>query len=333
MFAMLLTSPAPVSTSPLQKVEMDPPIPGPDEITIRVSACGVCHTDLHTVEGDLDLPVLPIVPGHQIVGRVERCGEGEARFEPGERVGVAWLSRTCGHCRFCLTGRENLCVEARFTGYHRNGGYGEVACASQQYVYRLPEDFDDLQAAPLLCAGIIGYRALKLSGIKAGKRLGLYGFGASAHVTIQLARYLGLETYVFSRGEGHRELAARLGAAWTGQVPEKPPVPLDASIIFAPAGELVPAALAALDHGGTLVLGGIHMTPVPSLDYEQHLYYEKKVLTVTANTREDGEEFLELASTIPVESRVRTYSMWDANDALIDLKQGKIDGAAVLVRE
>ncbi len=331
MRAMLLEKPAPVSTSPLKKVEIAPPVPGQDQIAVKVAACGVCHTDLHTVEGDLQLPALPLIPGHQIVGRVEDLGEKVTRFSVGDRVGIAWLHRACGSCGFCTTGRENLCPEARFTGFHLNGGYSELVCAPEKFAYHLPEDFDDLQAAPLLCAGIIGYRALKLSGIRAGMRLGLYGFGASAHVTIQIARHMEIEVYVFSRGKSHRKLAEELGAVWTGRVPDRPPVGLDASIIFAPAGELVPPALEALDRGGTLVLGGIRMSPVPVLDYERHLYHEKILRSVTASTRRDGEQFLELAAAIPVRTRVKPYPLKEANRALLDLKEGRIDGAAVLV--
>jgi propanol-preferring alcohol dehydrogenase len=331
MRAMLLEKTAPASASPLRKVDLPSPVPGPLEVVLKVSACGVCHTDLHTVEGDLELPRLPLIPGHQVVGRVEKCGDRVTRFQPGDRVGVAWLSWTCGTCRFCSTGRENLCPEARFTGLDSDGGYGERICASEAFAYHLPDTFEDLQAAPLLCGGIIGYGAFKLSGMKAGGRLGLYGFGSSAHVTIQVARHFGVDVYVFSRGEGRRKLAEDLGAVWTGRVPDRPPVPLDASIIFAPAGELVPPALEVLDRGGTLVIGGIHMSPVPPLNYQDHLYYGKTLRSVTANTRSDGEEFLDLASEIPVQTRIETYSLWEANRALLDLKGGQIEGAGVLI--
>jgi len=331
MRAMQLKEPAPAGFSPLEEVRLPRPVPRPDEVLVKVTACGVCHTDLHTVEGDLQLPILPLIPGHQVVGRVEELGENIAHLKVGDRVGMAWLHRTCGSCRFCISGRENLCPEARFTGLHRNGGYAEFVCAPGRFVYHLPEGFGDIQAAPLLCAGIIGYRAFQLSGILAGGRLGLYGFGASAHVTIQLARHMGVEVFAFSRGADHRNLARDLGAVWTGQAPDRPPEKLDAAIIFAPAGDLVPAALEALDRGGTLVLGGIHMSPVPALDYERHLYYEKTLRSVTANTRQDGNEFLELAALIPVRTRVSTYSLAEANAALLDLKDGKIDGAAVLI--
>lgn len=331
MRAMLLEKPAPVRTAPLRMVEVDPPVPGPEEIIVRVTACGVCHTDLHTVEGDLPLPVLPLVPGHQIVGTVQELGGEVTRFQLGDRVGIAWLHWTCGTCRFCTTGRENLCHKARFTGLNHHGGYAELARIPAPFAYHLPESFSDTQAPPLLCAGIIGYRALELSGIQRGGRLGLYGFGASAHVAIQIARHRGIDTYVFSRGEGHRKLAEELGAVWTGQVPDRPPEDLDAAIIFAPAGELVPPALEGLDRGGTLILAGIHMSPVPVLDYGRHLYYERTLKSVTANTREDGEGFLQLAAAIPVRTKVTSYPLKDANAVLKELKEGKIDGAAVLV--
>ncbi|MDF1525907.1 MAG: zinc-dependent alcohol dehydrogenase family protein [bacterium] len=331
MRAMLLEKPAPISTSPLKRVEIDSPVPEPHQIAVKVAACGVCHTDLHTVEGDLQLPWLPLIPGHQVVGKVEVLGKNVTRFKVGDRVGIAWLHWTCGSCRFCTSGRENLCPEAQFTGFHHNGGYSDFVCAPEKFAYHLPEGFSDIQAAPLLCAGIIGYRALELTGIQAGGRLGLYGFGASAHVTIQIARHRGIEVYVFSRGEGHRRLAKELGAVWTGQVPDRPHDRLDASIIFAPAGDLVPPALEALDRGGTLVLGGIHMSPVPVLDYKRHLYCEKTLRSVTASTRRDGQEFLELAASIPVRTQVTTYPLMEANRALRDIKEGRIDGAAVLI--
>ncbi|UCG39388.1 MAG: zinc-dependent alcohol dehydrogenase family protein [bacterium] len=331
MRAMLLEKPGPVSSSPLRRAEVPEPAPGPGEVAVRVSACGVCHTDLHTVEGDMPLPRLPVIPGHQVTGTVEAAGEGARRFRAGQRVGIAWLGSTCGACTFCRSGRENLCREARFTGYHRDGGYAERVLVPESFAYALPDGFSDIQAAPLLCAGIIGFRSLRLSGIKPGGRLGLYGFGASAHVAIQVARHWGCEVYVFSRGREHRALAEDLGAAWTGRVPESPPVPLDSSIIFAPAGELVPEALTHLDRGGTLALAGIHMSPVPRLDYAKHLYYEKTVRSVTASTRADGEDLLALASAIPISTHATQFPLAEANHALQELKAGRISGAAVLV--
>ena len=331
MKAMMLNFPAPISTAPLKEVELDVPVPGPGELLVAVSACGVCHTDLHTVEGDLPRLKLPLIPGHQVVGTVAGTGRDTGLFKQGDRVGVAWLYTTCGRCVFCTSGRENLCTEALFTGLDRHGGYAQYLCVPEKFAYMLPSGFGDLEAAPLLCAGIIGYRALRLCGIEPGQRLGLYGFGSSAHVAIQVARHWDCDVHVFSRGAEHRRLAGELGAVWTGKVPEVPDVKLDASIIFAPAGDIVPPALEALERGGTLVLAGIHMSPLPVLDYERHLYYEKKVVSVTANTRSDGQELLELAAGIPIRTKTTTYPLHEANKALLDLKEGRINGAAVLV--
>jgi alcohol dehydrogenase, propanol-preferring len=330
MRAMQLEFPAPLSGEPLKMVELPQPVPGPGQILLRVSYCGVCHTDLHTVEGELPLKRLPIIPGHQVVGQVAARGPGATRFTPGDRVGLAWLHHTCGACEYCLGGRENLCREARFTGLHQDGGYAELVVAEEDFLYRLPENFPDEAAAPLLCAGIIGYRALKLSNIKHGGRLGLFGFGASAHIAIQVARFWECEVYVFTRSPAHRELAQNLGAAWVGQAQETPPGELDSAIIFAPAGSLVPEALRLLARGGTLALAGIYMTAIPSLNYEQHLYYEKTVRSVTANTRKDGAELLELAARIPIIPKVRLFPLEEANQALQLLKAGRIDGAGVL---
>ncbi|HEX6185089.1 MAG TPA: zinc-dependent alcohol dehydrogenase family protein, partial [Pyrinomonadaceae bacterium] len=299
MRACRLHNPAPVETRPLRFAEDTPaPEPGDKELLVRVSACGVCRTDLHVVEGELPVRLSPVIPGHQIVGRVAAVGERVEGFNAGERVGAAWLNRTCGACRFCRAGRENLCESPQFTGWTVNGGFAEYAVAPAAFTYRLPEGFDDLQAAPLLCAGIIGYRALRLTGLGddgrgwAGARLGIYGFGAAGHVSIQLARARGAEVYVATRDrERHQALASELGATWTGGGTDEPPAKLDAAIIFAPAGELVPAALKALDKGGTLVLGGIHMSDIPSFPY-QLIYGERAVRSVANNTREDGREFL-----------------------------------------
>ena len=293
------------------------------EVLVRVSACGVCRTDLHVVEGDLPLKRVPITPGHQIVGTIEGTGQ---------RVGIAWLHRTCGRCRFCLSGRENLCVDAEFTGWTRNGGFAEFVTAPADFVYPLPDNFPDLQAAPLLCAGIIGYRALKLADIKSwtGARLGIYGFGAAGHVCIQIARARGADVYVATRDrEKHQALAEELGAAWVGDTFDQPPVKLDAAIIFAPAGEIVPAALKALDKGAALVLGGIHMSPIPQFEYPL-IYGERMIRSVANNTREDGREFLREAAAISVRTSVEELSLEDANDALIALKHDAIKGAAVL---
>lgn len=293
------------------------------EVLVRVSACGVCRTDLHVVEGDLPLKRVPITPGHQIVGTIEGTGQ---------RVGIAWLHRTCGRCQFCLSGRENLCVDAEFTGWTRNGGFAEFVTAPADFVYPLPDNFPDLQAAPLLCAGIIGYRALKLADIKSwtGARLGIYGFGAAGHVCIQIARARGADVYVATRDrEKHQALAEELGAAWVGDTFDEPQVKLDAAIIFAPAGEIVPAALKALDKGAALVLGGIHMSPIPQFEYPL-IYGERMIRSVANNTREDGREFLREAAAISVRTSVEEFSLEDANDALIALKHDAIKGAAVL---
>jgi len=276
---------------------------------------------------------LPVIPGHQVVGRVLELGPGTSRFRPGDRVGLAWLFKACGKCRFCQRGRENLCEAAEFTGLHRDGGYAEQVVAAADFVYPLPPELPGEHIAPLLCAGIIGYRALRLSDIQPGGRLGLYGFGASAHLAIQVARYWGCEVYVFTRSPGHQELARQLGAVWVGQAQDTPPAKLDAAIIFAPAGNLVPEALRVLDRGGTLALAGIHLSPVPSLEYQKHLYYEKTVRSVTASTREDGRELLALAARIPLKTQVQLFPLAEANRALELLKAGKINGAAVLSLE
>jgi propanol-preferring alcohol dehydrogenase len=307
------------------------PEPGAEEIRLRVRACAVCHTDLHTVEGDLPLPKLPVVPGHQVVGIVDAVGEGVRRFTIGQRVGVPWLYRTCGTCEFCQRGMENLCRQARFTGLHADGGYAEAMVVHQDFAYPIPEIFSDESAAPLLCAGIIGYRALRLSGVRPGERLGMWGFGASAHITLQIARHWGCEVYVFTRGEKHRQLAKELGAAWAGSAKDEPPAPVHGGIIFAPAGELVPEALRVLERGGTLALAGVTMTPIPELDYDRLLYWERVVRSVANFTRQDAAEFLQLAAEVPVRTTVQTFPLEAANEALLALKEGRINGAGVLV--
>jgi len=328
--AMLLERTGPVEGDPLGPATVDVPAPGRRQIRIAVKVCGVCHTDLHTVEGELAPRPLPIVPGHQVVGTVEACGDGVTRFPVGRRVGVAWLFRTCGRCRFCRRGEENLCPRAEFTGYDAPGGYGERLVIDEDFAYELAAGLPDEQTAPLMCAGIIGYRALRLSGVSRGGCLGLYGFGASAHVTIQIARHLGCRVFAFSRGESHRELARRLGAEWCGRAEEEPPEKLDGSIVFAPAGEIVPRALEHLDRGGTCALAGIYMTEIPPLDYERHLYYERNLRSVTASTRRDGQELLHLAAGAGVRTQVTEFPLQEANRALQLLKAGRIDGAAVL---
>lgn len=330
MKAMILKKPGPVSAGPLRFEDLPDPEPGPGQIRVKVHACGICHTDLHTIEGDLPLSKLPIIPGHQVVGTVDRVGQGVTRFGIGDRVGLAWLHSACGTCAFCIKGLENLCGQALFTGYHVHGGYAEYVLALEAFAYTVPDIFPDEEAAPLLCAGIIGYRALRLSGVQPGERLGLYGFGASAHITIQIARDLGREVYVFSRGREHLKLAQALGASWTGQAQDTPPARLNSAIIFAPAGTLVPEALRVLEKGGTLVLAGITMSRIPELDYTQHLYFEKTVRSVANSTRKDGEDFLKIASRIPVRTKIESFPLNRANQALGLLKQGKIRGAGVL---
>jgi propanol-preferring alcohol dehydrogenase len=328
--AMVLFEPGPVESRPLQPVERERPEPGAGEVRIRVEACGVCRTDLHVVEGDLASRRPGLVPGHQVVGRVELRGEGAVRFQPGQRVGIAWLRRACGTCRFCQRGAENLCLAPEFTGWDADGGYAEWATVPEAFAYVLPESLTAARAAPLLCAGIIGYRALRRSGIRPHGRLGLFGFGGSAHIAIQVARHFGCEVFVFSRGGEHRELAGELGAAWVGDSFEPPPRPLDAAILFAPAGELVRPALEALDRGATLAVAGIHLSDVPELEYERYLFQERTLTSVTANTREDGRALLQLAADVPIRTRTTSYPLEAANDALIDLKHDRVRGAAVL---
>ena len=330
MKSMVVERAGPAESHPLALREGDPPQPGPGQIRVRVEVCGVCRTDLHIIEGDLAPKRDSVVPGHEIVGRVDACGPRVDTVVEGDRVGVAWLSRTCGICRFCASARENLCLDPRFTGWGVDGGYAEYCLAEADFVYPLASGVSARDAAPLLCAGIIGYRAYRRSGIRPGGRLGLYGFGGSAHIAIQLARHFGCEVYVFSRGGRHRELAEELGAAWVGESSERPPVPLDAAILFAPVGSLVPPALEALDRGGALAVAGIHLSDVPPLDYRRHLFQERELRSVTANTREDGRELLALGASIPIVTHTVPYPLADANRALVDLKQDRIRGAAVL---
>lgn len=329
MKSMVLPAPRPVEESPLSLRDLPTPQPGPGEILLRVRACGVCHTDLHTVEGELALPRLPVVPGHQVVGTVAEVGEGVRTFRPGDRVGVPWLYSSCGTCAFCRRGEENLCENAQFTGLHVDGGYAEYMVARADFAYPIPEHFSDAEAAPLLCAGIIGYRSLRLSEVKPGERLGLFGFGASAHLAIQVARHWGCEVFVFTRSEEHRRLAQDLGAAWTGAPDQEPPVPLDRAILFAPAGHLVHNVLRALRRGGTLAINAIHMSPIPELPYAL-LYWERTIRSVANSTRRDAQEFLQVAAEIPVQTTVEEYPLEEANRALAQLKRGQVRGAAVL---
>jgi propanol-preferring alcohol dehydrogenase len=309
--------------------EIPAPSPGSGEILLQVRCCGLCHTDLHIVEGELTLPKLPIVPGHQVVGFVKARGAGTHIFKEGDRVGVPWLSSTDQTCNYCRRGLENLCDQARFTGYHVNGGYAEAVIVHEEYAYALPGVFSDEHAAPLLCAGIIGYRSYRLTGIRKGECLGLYGFGGSAHLVLQLARHEEIEVYVFTRTPVHRELAERFGAAWVGAAEDAPPDRLDAAIIFAPAGGLVPQALRSLRKAGTLVLAGITMSPIPQMDYSL-LYHERIVRSVANSTRRDAREFLEIASQVPLQSDIRVYPLERANQALLDLKHSRLSAAGVL---
>jgi propanol-preferring alcohol dehydrogenase len=325
MKAMVLAAPG----EALRESELPVPKPGAGQVAIAVRACGVCRTDLHVVDGELPEPKLPLVPGHQIVGTVTAAGDGADRFATGTRVGVPWLGWTCGECRYCLSGRENLCDRARFTGYQLDGGYAEAVAADERFCFPLPEGDDDLQAAPLLCAGLIGYRALRLAGDP--ERLGLYGFGASAHIVAQVARHEGRRVFAFTRAgdEAAQSFARELGAEWAGDARAPAPEELDAAIIFAPAGELVPAALAATAKGGTVVCAGIHMSDIPSFPYD--LLWGERVLRSVANlTRRDGEELLELAPRIPVRAEIEAFPLEAANDALARLRSGEIRGAAVL---
>ncbi len=330
MRVMELRAPGPIAASRLKEARRPVLEPGPGELLVRVAACGICRTDLHIVEGELELPRAPIVPGHQVVGRVERAGPGAARFGLGHRVGIAWLRWTCGECRFCRSGRENLCERAQFTGYHADGGYAEYAVVPDAFAYPVPEVFGDAEAAPLLCAGIIGYRALRLSAVQRGGRLGMYGFGSSAHITLQMAVARGCDVYVCTRAPAHRALARELGAVWVGDLGDAMPVATDGTIIFAPVGELVPLALRNLAPGGTLALAGIHMSQIPPIDYAD-LYRERAITSVTANTRADGEELLVEAAGIPIHPAVTTFSLAEANEALQRLKHGAIAGSGVLV--
>lgn len=330
MKAMLLRAPRPVEEKPLELTQLPVPEPSSGELLLRVAACGVCHTDLHTVEGDLSLPRLPLIPGHQVIGRVVTTGSNASRFSEGDRVGVTWFYASCGSCAFCKEARENLCVSARFTGLHADGGYAEFMVVPEHSAFPVPEVFSDAQATPLLCGGVIGYRAMQLSTIQPRGRLGLYGFGNSAHIVIQLAVHMGCRVYVFTRSKKHQELATALGAVWVGTADEKPPEPMDASIIFAPAGALVPAALGTLERGGTLALAGITMSPLPQMDYDL-IYGERTVRSVANTTRKDAEDLLRLAGEIPVQSVVEPFALEEANEVLLMMKQSALRAGAALV--
>jgi propanol-preferring alcohol dehydrogenase len=315
---------------PLTAVEVPDPVPESGQLLLRVHTCGVCRTDLHVVDGDLTEPNLPLIPGHQIIGSVIDANQGSGGFSAGDKVGVPWLGGSCGRCDFCLTGRENLCEHARYTGYQINGGFAELCVADERFCFPVPEGYPDLQAAPLLCAGLIGYRAFRMTGD--ARNLGFYGFGAAAHILIQLARYEKREVYAFTRpgdSEG-QEFARKLGAAWAGASDEIPPVPLDAAIIFAPVGELVPMALKAVTRGGDVVCAGIYMTDIPSMPYSI-LWMERTLRSVANLTRRDGEEFLALAPKVPIKTEVHPYPLAKTNEALNDLREGRFTGAAVIV--
>lgn len=331
MRALVVDEPGPIDTNPLLELELDLPSPGPGELRLRVRCCGVCRTDLHLAEGDLAPHRPRTPPGHEVVGVVDALGPQAQRFELGERIGAAWLAGTDGSCRFCRSGRENLCLSPRFTGWDLPGGYAEYCIVAEEFAYRLPESLPDLAAAPLLCAGIIGYRALAVSGVRPGGTLGIYGFGGSAHLTAQLALKLGMRVHVLTRGDQNAALARHLGVDSVGGPADAPPEPLDGAILFAPAGELVPVALRALDRGGTLAVAGIWLSDIERIHYAEELFQERTLRSVTANTRADGEEFLRLAGRYDLRPTVHEYPLSDATAALADLKHGRFDGAAVLV--
>jgi len=328
---MILRHNGPIETDPLEFAEVPEPQPAAGQVRLKVRCCAICRTDLHVIEAELPPQKLPLIPGHQIVGVVDRLGPGTRRFAIGDRVGVAWLRHTCGQCAFCTTGRENLCESQRFTGYHADGGYAEYAVVPEDFAYTIPDAFDDVAAAPLLCAGIVGYRALKRANLIDGGKLAIFGFGSSAHIIMQIALRRGCDVYVVTRGGAHRELALKMGAVWAGETARQMPVKVDSAIIFAPAGALVPAALERLDKGGTLSLAGIYMTDIPEMDYESCLFYERDVRSVTANTRRDGRELLAEAAKIPIRPHTTTYRLSEANAALNDLKSDRINGTGVLV--
>jgi len=330
MRAWILNSPGPIENEPIRIAEAADPEPGEGELRIRVIACGICHTDLHEIEGELKLPKLPLTPGHQVAGKVDKIGPGTAGFKVGDRAGMTWLYWACGKCKFCQSGLENLCEKAGFTGFHYDGGYADYVISRADFTFHLPEHYDDLKVAPLLCAGVIGWRSLKLSEAKKGERLGLFGFGASAHIVCQIARYLGMKVYAFTRSREHQELARKLGASWAGTVNHRPPEPVDRAIIFAPAGRMVLDALRHLRPGGTLAINAVYLDPIPEMDYNRLLFGEKTIRSVSNTTRQDARELLELAPKIPIQSEIEIFEFQELPRALILLKQGKIKGAAVL---
>ncbi|MDT5093989.1 MAG: alcohol dehydrogenase, propanol-preferring [Mycobacterium sp.] len=331
MTAWRVRLPGPMTTRPLERVSADVPRPGSDELLVAVRACGVCRTDLHVTEGDLPVHRKGVVPGHEVVGEVVEVGEAASGFSVGDRVGIAWLRHTCGVCKYCVRGTENLCPYSLYTGWDADGGYAEFATVPAAFALRLPDGYSDAELAPLLCAGIIGYRSLQRADVAPGGRLGLYGFGGSAHITAQVALAQGIEVHVMTRGTAAQELARALGAASVQGAADPPPVALDAAILFAPVGDLVLPALEALDRGGTLAIAGIHLTDIPALNYQRHLFQERQLRSVTSNTRADAREFLAFAQQHRIEVSHPTYRLGDANRALSDLADGRIAGAAVLL--
>ncbi len=330
MRAMVLHEPKDIAQKPLRLEDAPIPEPAPGQIRIKVTACGVCHTDLHTVEGDLPLPKLPLIPGHEVVGVVDKLGEGVTKFRLGDKAGAVWLYRTCGACKYCRSGRENLCENAMFTGYHVDGGYAEYMVVDEDFSYHLPMNLPDPEIAPLMCGGVIGYRAFVLSEARPGQTLGLYGFGNSAHITIQVARHLDIRVFVFTRSSGHQQHALELGAEWVGRAEDTPPRGVDSAIIFAPAGPIVPEALRVLNPGGTIALAGIYMTPIPKMPYEL-LYFERTLRSVANSTRQDAIELLKLAEEIPIHTTVATFPLEEANEVLLAMKESKINGDAILL--
>ena len=331
MRAMVLTQPKPVSESPLALREVEEPRPAAHEVRVKVTACAVCRTDIHIVEGDLELHAAPVIPGHQIVGRIDRVGRGVTRFQIGQRIGIAWLRYVDGTCRFCRRGRENLCPDSRYTGYDVDGGYAEYAVAPQDFAYELPEGFDDEQVAPLLCGGLIGYRALERAAVPEKGRLLLVGFGSSAHIVIQIALHRGHEVHVVTRSENHLRQAKDLGAAWAGSDFRHLPGKVDSAILFAPSGQLVPPTLEALDRGGVCCIAGIHLSDVPAINYQRHLYQERELRSVTSNTREDARALFAEARAAGIRPRTSAYPLQDANRALSDMKRSRSDGTPVLI--
>ncbi len=333
MKVMAIYTQSPIESKPLQLEDWEIPNPAPNEVLVKIKACAICRTDLHIIEGDLPLIKTPIIPGHQIIGTVEKVGERCKKIKPGDKVGIAWLRYTCGTCEFCKNGLENLCEQSRFTGYHEHGGYAEYTIVNEDFAYLLPPSLEEITYAPLLCAGIIGYRAWKKTKLTSGKVLAIYGFGASAHIVIQVAKASGVNVFVVSRKQNHQQLAKELGADWVGDNPQYFPSLPDASIIFAPEGKIVPVSLQYLKKGGRLVMAGIYMSDIPTLNYEKHLFYEKEIVSVTSNTRQDGIELLKNAFEISLKTHTSSAPLHQANELLQQLKEGKINGSGILVIE